>query len=118
MKRDYPLFIRDMLSAIDSVEDFVEGMSLDELIKDDKTSSAVIRKFEVIGEAAKHLPDKLKQRHPEIPWKNIVGMRDRLIHAYFGIDFKLVWEVVKVELPALKTKLKKLSSELEVKPDE
>lgn len=113
MKRDYTLFLKDIISAIDAIEDFVAGMSLDDLTQDDKTSSAVIRKFEVIGEAAKHLPDKVRQRHPEIPWKNIVGMRDRLIHAYFGIDFKLVWEVIKVELPGLKSRLKKVFAELE-----
>ena len=113
MKRDYTLFLKDIISAIESVEEFVEGMSLEELAKDDKTSSAVIRKFEVIGEAAKHLPDKLKQKHSEIPWKKIVGMRDRLIHAYFGIDFKLVWEVIRIELPLLRSKLKKVLTELE-----
>lgn len=74
-------------------------MTLNELSNDDKSSSAIIRKFEIIGEATKNLPENLKEEHPEIPWKSMAGMRDRLIHAYFGIDYKLVWEAIKIEIP-------------------
>ena len=105
MKRDYTLFLQDIISAIESIEKFVQGMSLDDLVKDDKTSSAVVRKFEVIGEATKHIPDRIKEKHPEIPWKRMAGMRDRLIHAYFGIDYKLLWDAIKIEIPKLKIKL-------------
>jgi uncharacterized protein with HEPN domain len=113
MKRDYKLFIKDMISAMESTERFVEDISLDELIHDDKTSSAVIRKFEIIGEATKHIPDWLKEKHPEIAWKRMAGMRDRLIHAYFGIDYKLVWDAIKIEIPNLKSKLQEILAELE-----
>jgi uncharacterized protein with HEPN domain len=113
MKRDYKLFIKDIISAMESTERFVEDISLDELIHDDKTSSAVIRKFEIIGEATKHIPDWLKEKHPEIAWKRMAGMRDRLIHAYFGIDYKLVWDAIKIEIPNLKSKLQEILAELE-----
>lgn len=73
---------------MEAIEVFLGDMSFDELEDDDKTSSAVIRKFEIIGEATKQLPNELKEKYPEIPWKSMSGMRDRLIHAYFGIDYK------------------------------
>lgn len=115
MKRDFRLFVKDIISAMDAIEKFVSGMTIDEIEKDDKTSSAVIRKFEIIGEAAKHIPDALRSRHPEIPWKRMSGMRDRLVHAYFGIDYKLVWDAIKIEIPNLKPKLLKILAELESK---
>lgn len=113
MKRDYTLFLKDIFSAIDSIEKFIEGMNYEELIQDDKTSSAVIKKFEIIGEATKHLPEWLTKKYPEIPWKSMAGMRDRLTHAYFGIDYKLVWDAIKIELPNLKPKIKEILAQLE-----
>lgn len=113
MKRDNALFLKDILAAIESIEKFVDGMTLDEFKKDDKTSSAVIRKFEIIGEATKHIPEQIRDKHPEIPWKSIAGLRDRLIHAYFGIDHKLVWDAIKTELPKLKPKLREVIDSIE-----
>lgn len=113
MKRDYKLFLKDIILAMESIERFVEGMSIEELTQDDRTSSAVIRKFEIIGEATKHIPEGLKEKHPEIPWKRMAGMRDRLIHAYFGIDYKLVWDAIKLEIPELIPKLQEILAELE-----
>jgi len=113
LKRGYKLFIEDIISAIESIESFVEDMSYDDFIVDDKTSSAVIRKFEIIGEATKHIPDWIKDKYPEIPWKYMAGMRDRLIHGYFGIDYKLVWNTIKVDLPNLRIELERVLNEIE-----
>ena len=95
------MFIKDVLTAIDAIFEFVEDMGFEEFKEDDKTSSAVIRKFEIIGEAIKNIPEEIKDQHPIIPWKDIAGMRDRLIHAYFGIDYKLVWDTIKLKLMEL-----------------
>ncbi|GIW47701.1 MAG: DUF86 domain-containing protein [Deltaproteobacteria bacterium] len=113
MKRDVRLYVKDILEAILSIERFVEGMDFEEFREDDKTSSAVIRKFEIIGEAAKHIPEDLRQKYPDIPWKEMAGFRDKLIHFYFGIKYELVWNTIKMELPELKTKIEKVLSELE-----
>ncbi|MGC8754815.1 MAG: DUF86 domain-containing protein, partial [Thermosulfidibacteraceae bacterium] len=78
---------------------------------DDKTSSAVIRKFEIIGEATKHIPEEIRQKYPEVPWKEMAGFRDKLIHFYFGIKYEIVWNTIK-ELPSLRSKIEKILTEL------
>ncbi len=111
--RDYTLFLRDILAAMASITRFAEGMSFDELVRDDKTSSAVIRKFEIVGEATKNIPISIRERHPEVPWQRMAGFRDRLIHAYFGIDYKLVWDAIKRDIPRIEPLLGKILLEIE-----
>jgi uncharacterized protein with HEPN domain len=106
--RDSSLYIKDILAAIDSIETFVGAMDFESFQADDKTQSAVIRKLEVIGEAVKQIPDEIRRQYPEIPWKQIAGMRDKLIHFYFGIDGLLIWQTIKKRLPALREALQKM----------
>ena len=113
MKREYLFFLKDILDAIEKIEEFVDDMSFEEFIKDDKTVSAVIRKLEIIGEATKHLPAELRKKYPDLPWSSMAKLRDRLIHGYFVVDHEIVWNVIKKELPLLKPKLEKILKELE-----
>jgi uncharacterized protein with HEPN domain len=106
--RDHTLYLRDILAAIESIRAFVQGMDLALFRADDKTVSAVIRKFEVIGEAVKHLPETLRQEYPNIPWKEMAGMRDRLIHFYFGVDEQLVWRTIQERLPELQDAIQRI----------
>ncbi len=101
--RDPKLFLEDILRAIDAIEQFVAGMDLNAFKQNDLVSSAVIRKFEIIGEATRNVPETVKERYPSVPWKRMAGMRDRLIHFYFGVNYDLVWETIQTELPRVKS---------------
>jgi uncharacterized protein with HEPN domain len=109
--RDYKVYLKDILAAVESIEAFVQGMSFEEFRSDDKTTSAVIRKFEIIGEATKQIPDSIRRQYPDIPWKDMAGMRDRLIHFYFGVDYHLVWAAIKERLPRLKEEMQKVQKD-------
>ena len=111
--RNAALYLRDILDAIAAIERFTEGLDPQAFSQDDLRSSAVIRKFEIIGEAAKHVPEQVKHRYPDIPWKGMAGLRDRLIHFYFGIKYELVWETIQKELPRLRTALEQVLRDLE-----
>lgn len=102
MKRDYGDFLYDIIDSIEQTVLFTDGMSFEEFAKDKKTINAVIRSLEVLGEAVKNLPDEIRDQSPDIPWKRMAGMRDKLIHDYFGVDLAIIWAVIHEELPPLR----------------
>jgi uncharacterized protein with HEPN domain len=106
--RTVSFYIQDIISAMQSIRNFVKDMDFYGFKEDDKTCSAVVRKFEIIGEATKAIPEEIKQKHPEIPWKEMAGMRDRLIHSYFGVDLNLVWVAITERIPQVLPQLEKM----------
>jgi uncharacterized protein with HEPN domain len=113
--RDYRDYLQDILDATDDIENFVGSMTYNQFIKDRKTLNAVVRSIEVIGEAAKNIPEPMRAKYPELPWKQIAGMRDKLIHAYFGVDTETLWKAVKDNIPPLKASIQKMQKEQEKK---
>lgn len=112
MKKDFNVYLKDILDSINDVLNFIGDMSFDEFEKDRKTFNAVVRSLEIIGEAAKHIPENLRVQYPAVPWKKMSGMRDKLIHEYFGIDAELVWEVAVSDLPKIKPHIEKIFSHI------
>ena len=102
-KRDYRDCLQDIIESINDIEVFTKDMSFEDFAKDRKTMNAVIRSIEVIGEATKKIPMSIRGEHPSIPWKKMAGMRDKMIHEYFGIDIEILWKSAKDELPPLKS---------------
>jgi uncharacterized protein with HEPN domain len=111
--RDYRDYLQDILDAVNDIESFVDGMTYEEFIKDRKTLNAVVRSIEIIGEASKNLPETLKANCKELPWKQMAGMRDKLIHAYFGVDVETLWKAVKENIPPLKGGIQKMLKDQE-----
>ena len=101
MKRVHDDYLRDMLENAEKALSFVDGMDYDEFEIDDKAVYAVIRAFEIIGEAARQIPESIQKNNPEIPWREIAGMRNKLTHEYFGVNTKVVWRTVHEDLPVI-----------------
>lgn len=99
--RDDLVFVRHILEAISKIQRYTEGMSWEDFLSDEKTQDAVVRQFEVVGEAAKKVSEAFRSQHPNVPWSQMARMRDVLIHHYFGVDLSLVWETVQRDLTRL-----------------
>jgi uncharacterized protein with HEPN domain len=97
-----------MLSAIDKAITFTAGRTRGDLDQNDMLALALVRLLEIVGEAARFVPDEIKDAHPEIPWREIAGTRDRLIHGYFAVDLDIVWSIIKTDLPPLAVQIRSI----------
>ena len=98
-KRDYLIFLEDILESAKRIEEYTQSFTKEKLLEDQKVQDAVIRRFEIIGEAVKKLPPGLKKNNKEIKWKEIAGIRDILIHEYFGVNMNRVWKTIEKDIP-------------------
>lgn len=106
------LYLSEMLDAVRAIKEFTKGMNRETFLKDEKTKSAVTHQLLILGEASKAIPQDIKLRAPDLGWRGMAGMRDRLIHAYFNVDYDLVWDTAKNRVPTVKKGLEKLIEEL------
>ncbi len=104
-ERHPQVLIDDIIESLDRIFAYTEGMTQSDFTNNQLVVDAVLRNFEIIGEAASKLPKEFVERHQNIEWKRIIGMRNRLIHGYFGVSLPLVWQTIRHDLPTLKTKL-------------
>ncbi|HLD70902.1 MAG TPA: DUF86 domain-containing protein [Negativicutes bacterium] len=113
-KRTYIDYLLDIADAMEKIEKFTEGFTLESFREDEKTVFAVVRALEIIGEATTKIPATVKNHHKEIPWKNMAGIRNKLIHEYFGVNMVVVWKTIKEDLPELKIKVAKMLEDLKI----
>jgi uncharacterized protein with HEPN domain len=107
--REIQDYINDLTEACEDILSFTKGMSYSDFAGDKRTVNAVIRSLEVIGEATKNLPISFRNKYPNIPWKQMAGMRDKLIHEYFGIDKQMVWQAIERHIPYILPLLKEIT---------
>lgn len=108
MKKDVDVFLKHIVENIDAVERYTKGLRKEDFLNLEEKQDAVIRKIEIIGEAIRNIPMNFRDKHRNIPWKKAAGMRDKLIHDYFGVSLNVTWDVAQNDLPKLKKSIKKL----------
>lgn len=106
MKKDDSVYLKHMLDAISKIEEYTQGIKYEGFLDNHLIQDGAIRQIEIIGEATKRLSTEIGERHHEIPWKDIAGMRDKLLHDYLGVDLDAIWETVEKDIPALKKRLR------------
>lgn len=111
-KRDITLFLEDIIEAIDLISDYIGDFSKEEFQNDRKTIDAVVRNIEIIGEAVSAIPDEFREKYPHIPWKKIVGVRNIVIHKYFGVDTNTLWFIIQEQLPEFKSEISRIIHEI------
>ena len=108
MKRDPQVYIDHMLESIENIQHYTEEIDFETLLVDTKTQDSVVHRMQLLGQSAKNLPEDIRENHPEIPWRQIIGMRNIIVHEYLGLDLAEVWNVIGQDLPELEEQLKKI----------
>ncbi|MFH1504219.1 MAG: DUF86 domain-containing protein [Candidatus Omnitrophota bacterium] len=112
MKRNYKIFIEDILVAMNKIEEYIKELSYEDFAEKEMVEDAVIRKIEIIGEAAKNVPENIKAKYKNIPWKKMAGLRDITIHEYFGVDLDIVWEIITKNIPETKADIQEVLEDM------
>ena len=111
-RRPVHLLIDDVLDSVGRIERYVSGFDREAFLGDQKTTDAVVRNLEIIGEAASRIPETTKSRHPAVEWRKMVGLRNRIVHEYFGVDLEIVWEIIQRDLSDLRLRLSEMRRDL------
>ncbi len=106
MQKESKVYLEDILVSIEKIEEYTKDCSYQTFAKRNLIVDAVVRNLEIVGEAVKKLPIELKSKHPEVEWKKIAGLRDILIHEYFGVDLRIIWDIITHKIPELKMVIK------------
>lgn len=112
-KRDYGTYVEDIIEHMTYAEDFIKNLTFEEFAKDKKTILSVTKCIEVVGEATKHIPDSIRDKYPEIPWRDLAGIRDRLVHGYFKVNLEIVWMTATQEFPELRPKMERVLDDID-----
>jgi uncharacterized protein with HEPN domain len=102
------LYLKDLLDSMDQVMAYLEGMTFDEFEKDKMRIDAVLRNIQIIGEAARNISEEIKENYPDIPWRRMIGLRNIVVHAYFGVDLEMIWRISTVNIPQTQPQLEKV----------
>lgn len=113
MTRDVRLYIEDILDSIAKIEQYIKNIDQQRFLTDTQIQDSVLRRLEIIGEAVKNVPSSFRDKYPQIPWKNVAGLRDILIHEYFGVNMRRAWKVISEDLSGLKLNLTKVKKDIE-----
>ncbi len=111
-KRAYKLYLNDIIQAMNKIDNYSKGLDHDSFVNDDMVVDAVLRNIEIIGEAAAQIPESIKQQYSQIPWKRIIGLRNIVIHEYFGVDLENIWKIVTENIPETKPQIMEMFEEI------